>query len=59
MKTKHYREIKCWLKNYSFYSEIKDNSMIFSYELNPGICNDFNASELMEKSGIRIISILA
>jgi len=42
--------------NYSFNSEIKDNSMIFSYELHPGICNDFNASELMEKSGIKIIS---
>jgi len=42
--------------NYSFNSEIKDHSMIFSYELHPGICNDFNASELMEKSGIKIIS---
>ncbi len=42
--------------NYSFNSEIKDNSMIFSYELHPGICNDFNASALMEKSGIEIIS---
>ena len=34
----------------------KDNSMIFSYKLQPGICNDFNASELMERSGIEIIS---
>jgi len=42
--------------NYSFNSEIKDNSMIFSYELHPGICNDFNASELMKKSGIKILS---
>ena len=42
--------------NYSFNSEIKDNSMIFSYKLHPGICNDFNASELMKKSGIKIIS---
>ncbi len=42
--------------NYSFNSEIKDNSMIFSYELHPGICNDFNASELMKKSGIEILS---
>src|SRR5690606_8795932 len=41
--------------NYSFNSEIKDNSMIFSYELDPGICTDFNASVLMEKSGIKII----
>jgi hypothetical protein len=42
--------------NYSFNSEIKDNSMIFSYKLHPGICHDFNASALMEKSGIKIIS---
>jgi len=44
------------VENYSFNSEIKDNSMIFSYEIHPGICNDFNASELMKKSGIEIIS---
>lgn len=42
--------------NYSFNSEIKDESMIFNYELEPGICSDFNASVLMEKSGIKIIS---
>ncbi|MGQ1786836.1 MutS-related protein [Saccharicrinis sp. GN24d3] len=41
--------------NYSFNSEIKDNTMNFSYELHPGICNDFNASELMKRSGIKII----
>lgn len=44
------------VENYSFNSAIKDHTMIFSYELHPGICNDFNASELMEKSGIKIIS---
>lgn len=49
-------ENKMLVTNYSFNSEIKDNSMIFSYELHSGICNDFNASELMEKSGIKIIS---
>ena len=49
-------ENKMLVTNYSFNSEIKDNSMIFSYELHPGICNDFNASELMEKIGIKIIS---
>jgi len=42
--------------NYSFNSEIKDNSMTFSYKLHPEICNDFNASELMKKSGINILS---
>ena len=47
---------KMLVTNYSFNSEIKDNSMIFSYELHPSICNDFNASALMEKSGIKIIS---
>ena len=47
---------KMLVTNYSFNSEIKDNSMIFSYELHPDICNDFNASELMERSGIKILS---
>jgi len=42
--------------NYSFNSEIKDDSMVFSYELYPGICHYFNASKLMERSGIKIIS---
>ena len=49
-------ESKKLVVNYSFNSEIKDGSMIFSYKLRPGICNDFNASELMKQSGIRIIS---
>ena len=47
---------KSLVDNYSFNSEIKDNSMIFSYELHPNICTDFNASELMKKSGIEILS---
>ncbi|MGS2740844.1 MutS-related protein [Sinomicrobium sp. M5D2P17] len=42
--------------NYSFNSEIRDNSMIFSYKLHPEICHDFNASELMKNSGIKILS---
>ncbi|TXD82889.1 DNA mismatch repair protein MutS [Subsaximicrobium wynnwilliamsii] len=45
--------------NYSFNSEIKEHSMIFSYELDPGICTDFNASELMKKSGIEILSTIS
>ncbi len=49
-------ENKSLVTNYSFNSEIINNSMIFSYELRPGICNDFNASELMKKSGIKILS---
>ena len=47
---------KLLVTNYSFNSEVKDNSMIFNYELHPGICDDFNASELMKRSGIKIIS---
>ncbi len=49
-------ENKMLVTNYSFNSEIINDSMIFSYELHPGICNDFNASELMKKSGIKILS---
>lgn len=47
---------KMLVRNYSFNSEIKNDSMIFSYKLHTGICNDFNASELMKKSGIEILS---
>jgi DNA mismatch repair ATPase MutS len=42
--------------NYSFNSEMINHSMIFSYKLHNGICYDFNASELMKKSGIKILS---
>lgn len=48
-------EHKKLVTNYSFNSEIKNDSMHFSYKLHPGICNDFNASELMRKSGIKIL----
>ncbi|GEO20041.1 MutS-related protein [Cyclobacterium qasimii] len=44
------------VSNFSFNSEIKGNEMIFSYKLDPKICSDFNASELMKKSGINILS---
>jgi len=42
--------------NYSFNSEMINDSMIFNYKLHNGICYDFNASELMKKSGIEILS---
>jgi len=42
--------------NYSFYSDIQEGEMIFNYELTKGICRDFNASELMKKSGVNILS---
>ena len=41
--------------NYSFNSVINDNSMIFSYVLDPGICTDFNASELMKRSALNLV----
>ncbi|TDN95688.1 MutS-related protein [Sunxiuqinia elliptica] len=49
---------KSLVTNYSFNSEIKNGSMYFSYKLEPVICNDFNASELMERSGIKILANL-
>ncbi|CAG5018912.1 DNA mismatch repair protein MutS [Dyadobacter sp. CECT 9275] len=42
--------------NFSFNSEIRGGEMIFHYKLTEGICTDFNASELMRKSGIKILS---
>lgn len=42
--------------NYSFNSRIQEGDMIFNYELTDGLCSDFNASELMKKSGIKILS---
>ncbi|MEO5601324.1 MAG: hypothetical protein ABIR06_10380 [Cyclobacteriaceae bacterium] len=42
--------------NYSFNSRIQEGDMIFNYELTDGLRNDFNASELMKKSGIKILS---
>ncbi|MBU2527277.1 MAG: DNA mismatch repair protein MutS [Bacteroidetes bacterium] len=44
------------VKNYSFNSEMIKDSMIFNYKLHNGICFDFNASELMKKSGIEILT---
>jgi DNA mismatch repair ATPase MutS len=43
--------------NYSFNSVIREEEMIFDYALTKGICQDFNASELMKRSGIKILSI--
>ncbi len=42
--------------NYSFNSEIREGEMYFNYELTPGLCKDFNASELMKMSGIKILT---
>lgn len=42
--------------NYSFNSEIHGDEMTFNYQLTEGICRDFNASELMKRSGIKVLS---
>ncbi len=42
--------------NYSFNSRIRDGELIFNYELTDGLCKDFNASELMKKIGIKVLS---
>ena len=44
------------VSNYSFNSEIRKGEMTFDYGLAHGLCKDFNASELMKKSGIKILS---
>lgn len=44
------------INNFSFNSVISDGQISFDYRLTPGICTDFNASELMKRSGIRILS---
>ncbi len=44
------------ITNFSFNSVISDGQISFDYHLTPGICTDFNASELMKRSGIRILS---
>ncbi len=43
------------VQQYSFNSGIKDTALYFDYKLTPGLCRDFNASELMKKSGIKIL----
>lgn len=43
------------VSNHSFNSFINDGEMKFNYQLTDGICTDFNASELMKKSGINIL----
>jgi len=41
--------------SYSFNSTIHEGELKFNYKLQDGICTDFNASELMKKSGIKIL----
>ena len=41
--------------NFSFNSEIDNGNIHFNYTLTPRICTDFNASELMRQSGIKVL----
>ncbi len=41
--------------NYSFNSAIEEGEIVFNYKLTDGLCKDFNASELMKRSGIKIL----
>lgn len=42
-----------YVKNYSFHSEIHDQSIDFDYKIKSGPCPSFNAHKLMELMGIR------
>jgi ABC-type multidrug transport system fused ATPase/permease subunit len=42
------------IQNYSFNSDVVGDSIRFRYKLEPGICQSFNASKLMQKMGIDI-----
>ncbi len=44
--------------NYSFNSQLQAGEMTFDYRLTQGICQDFNASALMERSGIKILATI-
>jgi DNA mismatch repair ATPase MutS len=41
------------VSNFSFHSEIHDQSIDFDYKLKIGACPSFNAHKLMELMGIR------
>jgi DNA mismatch repair ATPase MutS len=40
-------------RNFSFHSEIQDQTIAFDYKLKDGPCPSFNAHKLMELMGIR------
>lgn len=42
------------ISNSSFNNRLENGKLIFSYRLTPGICDSFNASELMSQMGIAI-----
>ncbi|GAB3500421.1 MutS family DNA mismatch repair protein [Spirosoma knui] len=43
-----------FVTNYHFQSDLKDGELVFDYKLRNGICESFNASQLMRAIGIEI-----
>ena len=43
-----------YVQNYSFSSEVVEGKLLFDYKLREGICQSFNASELMKQIGIEM-----
>ncbi|GAA4468949.1 MutS family DNA mismatch repair protein [Nibrella saemangeumensis] len=43
-----------FITNYHFQSDLHNGELVFDYRLRPGICQSFNASQLMQAIGIRI-----
>ncbi len=43
-----------FVRNYHFQSDLQDGELVFDYKLRDGICQSFNASQLMQAIGIEI-----
>lgn len=43
-----------FVQNYHFRSDIDDGKVTFDYQLRPGVCQSFNASQLMKAIGIEM-----
>ncbi len=43
-----------FVQNYHFQSDLRDGELIFDYKLRDGICQSFNASQLMQAIGIEM-----
>jgi DNA mismatch repair ATPase MutS len=43
-----------YVQNFHFRSDVQDGQLSFDYRLHEGICQSFNASELMRMMGIEV-----
>jgi hypothetical protein len=48
------QELPGYVSNYSFNSEIVNDTLYFDYTLREGVCKSFNASKLMQQIGIEM-----